>query len=42
MPDAPVIVLPELSCAADVVRHHAGVRPDAVALVFQDEQVTYG
>ena len=41
MPEAQSIVLPELSCAADVVRHHARVRPGAVALVFQEEQITY-
>ena len=41
MPEAHSIVLPELAGAADVVRHHARVRPDAVALVFQDEQITY-
>ncbi len=41
MPEAQSIVLPELSCAADVVRYHARVRPGAVALVFQDEQITY-
>ena len=41
MPEAYSIVLPELAGAADVVRHHARLRPDAVALVFQDEQITY-
>ncbi|MCA6295726.1 MAG: AMP-binding protein, partial [Phenylobacterium sp.] len=41
MPDVPKIVLPDLSSAADVVRHHARVRPEAVALVFQDEPITY-
>ena len=41
MADAPLIVLPDLDCTADVVRHHARVRPDAVALVFQDEPITY-
>ena len=41
MPDVPKIVLPDLSCSADVVRHHAQVRPEAVALVFQDESITY-
>ena len=41
MPDVPKIILPDLSCSADVVRHHAQVRPEAVALVFQDESITY-